>query len=333
MIELTKVIQTSDGVLVPAGVRLEFKNGVAKYQGHPIKRELVPLQVIKGASGPFLHACSATLLNDCKRFQDIYNRKYQDWAHMVVLGDNLLVYVWDTREVIDVISGIRQAAKGGPIQRVLVNKKTGERITQTLGWHKWGWTKSMYEMMLWPAYHRIDNGLPLKTNEAGWKEAVDEFNAPVLKKHAFESVDAYIAALQAREAGQTLGLEALRAMALEADAAMTEDMLVQFTPHESMPDTLVVKLDGIVVGYLLGNIKELSGNKYVAAVKVLTPEQDNEDGEDETDEDYELAIRFIDKRSGVSQAVSLSFLEGKDVVEVEELRQELTKWLSENAVR
>lgn len=187
MIELSEVIQTKDGVLVPKGVRLEFKNGIAKYQNHPIERKLLPLQAIKGASGPFLNACCAIVLNDNKGFQQVYNKRYQDWAHCVVKGDYLIVYIWDTREVIDVIPGIHAACKGGPITRMLVNKTTGERFSQVLGWNRWGWAKSLYEMMMWPVYHRPDNGLPLVTKNEGWKPIIDEFNAPVKKRFAYES--------------------------------------------------------------------------------------------------------------------------------------------------
>lgn len=187
MIELSKTIQTSDGVLVPAGVRLDFHSGKAKYQGHPIERKFVPLQAIKGAQGPFLHACVATVLNDNRGFQQVYNKKYQDWAHCVVSGDYLFIYVWDTRQVIEVIPGLHAAAKGGTVTRRLINPKTGEKIEQVLGHSQFGWAKSLYEMLMWPQYHRQDNGLPLVTDNQGWKDIVDNFNQTIEAKFAYEA--------------------------------------------------------------------------------------------------------------------------------------------------
>lgn len=186
MIELTHTIQTKDGILVPKGVRLNFSNGIAKYQGHPIERNKVPLQVIKGAKGPFMHAACATLLNDNRGFQQAYKRQYKDWAHMVVYGDNIIVYIWDTRKVIDVISGLHEAANDKPIVRKIKNDKTGEVINQHLGTTK-GWAKSLYNMIMWPQYARLDNGLPLITDNKDWQQIVDEFNAPINQKYSFEA--------------------------------------------------------------------------------------------------------------------------------------------------
>jgi len=193
--KLSQTIQTSDGVLVPAGVNLEFSGGKAKYQGHPIERKLVPLEAIVGAKGPFLRACCATVINDCRRFQsDVRTTNYQDWAHCIVDGDNIIVYVWDTRQVIDVIPGLHAGAAGGPITRTrkLVNKQTGEQTTKTevLGHNKWGWAKSFYEMLMLPQYHRLDNGLPLTTDNKDWQAAIANVNKQAAKAQAaYESFD------------------------------------------------------------------------------------------------------------------------------------------------
>ena len=195
MIETTQILQASDGVLVPKGVRLDFKNGKAKYQNHPIERKLIPLQAIKGAAGPFLNACCAVLLNDNRGFQEQFKKRYQDWAHFVLSGDNIIVYVWDTREVIDVIPGLHAGVKGGPITRTLVNKETGERKEQVLGHRKHGWSKSIYDMVTWPQYHRPDNGMPLVTNNPEWKQVVDDFN----KANAKFAYEAFISPEERQE--------------------------------------------------------------------------------------------------------------------------------------
>lgn len=183
------MIQTTDGVLVPKGVRLKFVNGVAKYQGHPIKRELLPLECIVGAKGPFLNACCATVLNHNAKFQAEHKFDYKDWMHFIVHGNALIVYIWDTREVVDVIIGVHDAVTGKPITRTLVNKDTGKRITQFLGQPRFGWAKSVYEVVLRGIEHRPDNGLPLKTNNHEWQDIIDKFNHPIEVKYAYESID------------------------------------------------------------------------------------------------------------------------------------------------
>lgn len=193
--QLNHTIMTTDGVIVPAGVRLQFHNGIAKYKGHPIDRRLVPLQVIDGARGPFLRACCATLINDCRRFQsEVKHTDYKDWAHCIVYGDYIVVYIWDTREVIDVIAGLHSGAAGGPIMQTknLRNVDTGERHRQTkvIGHNRWGWSKSFYEMTMLPAYHRLDNGLPLVCKNDAWQAAIDPINAMAIKAQAaYEAFD------------------------------------------------------------------------------------------------------------------------------------------------
>lgn len=190
MVELTKPIILKNGIVVPAGVRLEFKNGKAKYQNYPVERMLIPLQIIKGAKGPFLNAAVATLLNDNQRFQQIFNKKFQDWAHVIAFGDFLIVYVWDTRDVIDVIPGLHSGAKGGPViqEKDLIRKSDGQKIheSKVIGHNKWGWSKGIYEMLMFPGYHRQDNGLPLKTDNKDWKPIIDKFNERIEKQFAYE---------------------------------------------------------------------------------------------------------------------------------------------------
>jgi hypothetical protein len=41
-------------------------------------------------------------------------------------------------------------------------------------------------MILWPVYHRPDNGLPLVTDNADWQEFVEQFNATMETKFAYE---------------------------------------------------------------------------------------------------------------------------------------------------
>lgn len=189
MIQLSKPIIIEGGVLVPAETTLDFKNGVARYDNRKVERKLVPLQCIKGATGPFLHAFCATLLNDNRGFQKTYDVKYQDWAHCILHGDYLIVYVWDTRQVLDIYPGIYAAARGGTIFRRLINKKTGERIQQVMGHSVYGWAKSLYEMAMWPQYARPDNGLPLVTDNPGYKDIIDKFNKPINAKYSYESFD------------------------------------------------------------------------------------------------------------------------------------------------
>lgn len=203
MIELKQTILTDDNVFVPAGTRLVFKNGFAEYMKHKISRAKVPLQAIKGARGPFLNAVCATILNDNKGFQEAYNKRFQDWAHCVAIGDYLVVYIWDTREIIDIMPGLHAAVNGGPIVRRLINKKTGERIEQTIGHTKYGWAKYFYDMLTWPQYHRLDNGLPLVTKEKGWQEIVAKFNQNVEQNFAYESFND---ALRAEYAEQGLAM-------------------------------------------------------------------------------------------------------------------------------
>jgi hypothetical protein len=38
-----------------------------------------------------------------------------------------------------------------------------------------------------PQYHRNDNGLPLVTKNAEWKETIDKFNTHIVSKFAYES--------------------------------------------------------------------------------------------------------------------------------------------------
>lgn len=200
--KLSQTIQTSDGVLVPAGVKLEFSGGKAKYQNHPIERRLVPLQAIVGAKGPFLRACCATVINDCRRFQsEVRKTNYADWAHCIVDGDNIIVYIWDTRQVIDVIPGLHAGANGGPVMRHrnLVSKQTGERLEQhdIIGHNRWGWAKSFYEMLMLPQYHRLDNGLPLVTDRDEWQVAIANINKQAQKAQAaYESCNVPVAATE-----------------------------------------------------------------------------------------------------------------------------------------
>lgn len=192
--QLNHTIVTSDGVLVPAGVRLKFSGGIAKYKGHPIERKLVPLAVIDGAKGPFMRACCATVINDCRRFQsDVRHTDFKDWAHCIVYGDNIIVYIWDTREVIDVIPGLHSGAPGGPVYQTknLKNVKTGEHVkdTKVIANNRWGWSKSFYEMLMIPAYHRLDNGLPLVTHNKDWEAAIAPINEQAIKAQAaYESI-------------------------------------------------------------------------------------------------------------------------------------------------
>lgn len=198
MIELSRVIQTTDGVLVPKGVRLKFANGVAKYLSHPIRRELLPLECIVGAKGPFLNACCATVLNNNAKFQAERKTRYQDWMHFVIHGDALIIYVWDTREVVEVITGMYQAIHGKPVTKTLVNKQTGERMVKTIANPRFGWAKQVYEVVLRGIEHRPDNGLPLKTNNPEWKDIIDKFNNPIKTKFAYESLATYASKLTIR---------------------------------------------------------------------------------------------------------------------------------------
>lgn len=198
MIELSRVIQTTDGVLVPKGVRLKFTNGVAKYLSHPIRRELLPLECIAGAKGPFLNACCATVLNNNAKFQAERKTRYKDWMHFVIHGDALIIYIWDTREVVEVITGMYQAIHGKPVTKTLVNKQTGERMVKTIANPRFGWAKQVYEVVLRGIEHRPDNGLPLKTNNPEWVDIIDKFNNPIKAKFAYESMAASVAKLTLR---------------------------------------------------------------------------------------------------------------------------------------
>jgi hypothetical protein len=188
MVELSKPIQLPNGILIPAGTKLQFRQGTAKFQNWPVQRFMIPLQAIRGAKGPFTNACVATMLNDLIGFQETYDRKYQDWAHMVAYGDNFVIYIWDTREVIDIITGVGAASKGGPITRTITNPKTKESIIQTIGHRKYGWAKFVYDAMQIPQNHRWDNGLPLHTKNKDWEKIIADMNAIVKQKYAFESV-------------------------------------------------------------------------------------------------------------------------------------------------
>ena len=213
MIELSRVIQTTDGVLVPKGVRLKFTNGVAKYLSHPIRRELLPLECIVGAKGPFLNACCATVLNNNAKFQAERKTRYQDWMHFVIHGDALIIYVWDTREVVEVITGMYQAIHGKPVTKTLVNKQTGERMVKTIANPRFGWAKQVYEVVLRGIEHRPDNGLPLKTNNPEWKDIIDKFNNPIKTKFAYESLAASVDKLTLRYT------QSVASMLQELDAA------------------------------------------------------------------------------------------------------------------
>lgn len=186
---LNRTIETKDRVLVPAGTKLTFSNGIAKYQNHPIERNKIPIEAIVGHKGPFINACVATLINDCMRFQrDVRKTNFQDWAHCIAYGDYLIVYIWDTREVIDVISGLQTNAAGRVFTKNLRSSQTGERMTKVVGQDRHGWSKSIYDMLLLPKYRRPDNGLPLQTSRSEWKDIVAPLNRLAIKAlMAFES--------------------------------------------------------------------------------------------------------------------------------------------------
>ena len=188
--KLSKPILTTDNVLVPAGTKLTFKGNIAKYQNHDIRRDLVPLECIVGAKGPFLHACAAQVLNDNRLLQQDRKTDYKPWCHCITYGNNCFVYIWDTREVVDVITGLSSAVKGKVHTKTLVSKQTGEKVEKFLGQDRSGWAKSLFEMMNWPKYHRPDNGLPLQTKKPEWQELVKALNDSAMKAQAaYESFD------------------------------------------------------------------------------------------------------------------------------------------------
>lgn len=210
ILELSKAVKLKNGLLVPAGTKFDGKTGKTVNGKHKLDRQLIPMQAIKGASGPFLNACVATMLTANTGFAQTYpDKKFEDWAHCIFLGDSIIVYVWDTRQVIDVIGGMHDAVKGGPIERTIVGKDSGERRHQILGWKKFGWAKSLYEMMMNPKWHRQDNGLPLVNTNKDWDAIITPFNDNINKKYSLENFDllGFDAALERFDVGAYIKIE------------------------------------------------------------------------------------------------------------------------------
>lgn len=182
----TAPFRLESGVIIPAGVRLDFdKKGEAKFQNYKVRRDLIPLQVIKGAAGPFMQAAKASVLNDHRDFQKDVKKQFPDYAHVMLWSDKAFVYIWDSREIIDVVD-LSAYSKSTPIERSIKNPKTGETIVQKIGQTK-PWLPSLYNMFDWPKYKAMDNGLPLVTKNREYADAVAEMNKTVSKKYSYES--------------------------------------------------------------------------------------------------------------------------------------------------
>jgi hypothetical protein len=130
---ITQPVRSSTGALIPEGTKLSFDGkGIAKTKHGDVERAKLPMLFISGAKGPFLTARQARLLNDNHKFQESIKKQYPNWCHCILYGDLLYVFVWDSREIIDVLD-LQKYAKPQPITRTLVNKTTGERKEQVVG--------------------------------------------------------------------------------------------------------------------------------------------------------------------------------------------------------
>jgi hypothetical protein len=361
--KLSKAILTTDNVLVPAGTELTFKGNIAKYQHHEVRRDLVPLECIVGARGPFLHACAAQVLNDNRLLQQIKKTAYQPWCHCIAYGNNCFVYIWDTREVVDVITGLSQHVPGKVHTRTLVNKQTGQRVNQYLGRDKQGWAKSFYEMITWPQYHRPDNGLPLVTKNPEWAELVKALNESAIKAEAaYERYDETMRDEYARQglampdgaypitdkedlenaikaygrAKDKVAVKAFiirRAHELGAVDMLPESWLEEanealtVVPAEGVANTHIVKLDDVEVARITAEQLEMCGYSFEE------PEGEETEGEDK--KPVELpAYKNTDKNKLIvvdtaGKPMELTCLT-EDIVKCDTLLDEIAKSIGAN---
>jgi hypothetical protein len=177
-ITTTEPIRLQGGSVLPEGSILDFKDGIAKRKGGDVLRSNLPMRIIKGAKGPFLSARQARLLNDNFQFQQFVKRQYPAYCHCILFGDMLYVFIWDTREIVDVID-MSKYAKPQPIVRKLKNKATGETKEQVMGQTK-PWLDKLYKMMEWDSYEAFDNGLPLVSKNKEWAKLAKDLNSKAI---------------------------------------------------------------------------------------------------------------------------------------------------------
>lgn len=169
-------IHLKGGVLMPAGVKLEFdKTGIAKYKNLDVHRASIPTQWVKGSKSIFLNARLATVLNDNRDFQAAIGKQYPPYCHVIPYGDKFFVYIWDSRLLIDVLD-LTEFGKSKPIVKKLRNPETNQRIEKIVGQTK-PWLTNLYKMLDWPQYACLDNGVRLVTDNKDLEKDLKELNS------------------------------------------------------------------------------------------------------------------------------------------------------------